>query len=405
MARDLGIKSTAKSPFYFLSYNSEDQERVKVFAEFLDKNKIPLWYDNGIEIGDKWEKTIADRICDCESVIMFISKGIFQKPESYVHKEFEMARDYFEKKIIIVLLDKIAKKDVPRQYVSWWIDITHMQCINAAEYGNVAECAIRVMQAIGYDVQKTEPKEEPKAEPEKAEPKEEPKAEPEKAEPKKETKAESAVTPSAAEKITFDNGDVYEGGIVNGSPHGRGKITFKSGDIYEGDFDNGKMAGKGKYTWLNGEVYEGDFVDGKRTGKGKYSWPDGDTYEGDFTDGKRTGKGKFRWVFGNTYEGDFVDGKRTGKGKFKSIFGEVYEGDFADGKMTGKGKYTWLNGDTYEGDFVDGKRTGKGKFTYKSGDAYEGDFVDGKYHGAGKFVSADGALVQDGKWENGNFVV
>ena len=372
MARDLGIKSTAKSPFYFLSYNSEDQERVKVFAEFLDKNKIPLWYDNGIEIGDKWEKTIADRICDCESVIMFISKGIFQKPESYVHKEFEMARDYFERKIIIVLLDKIAKKDVPRQYVSWWIDITHMQCINAAEYGNVAECAIRVMQAIGYDVQKTEPKEEPKAEPEKAEPKEEPKAEPEKAEPKeepkaesekaepkKETKAESAVTPSAAEKITFDNGDVYEGGIVNGSPHGRGKITFKSGDIYEGDFDNGKMAGKGKYTWLNGEVYEGDFVDGKRTGKGKYSWPDGDTYEGDFTDGKRTGKGKFRWVFGNTYEGDFVDGKRTGKGKF----------------------------------------------TYKSGDAYEGDFVDGKYHGAGKFVSADGALVQDGKWENGNFVV
>jgi len=56
------------------------------------------------------------------------------------------------------------------------------------------------------------------------------------------------------EKLTFKNGSVYEGEILDGKPHGKGKCIIKpvyeneGDDEYEGDFVNGKLHGKGKYT-------------------------------------------------------------------------------------------------------------------------------------------------------------
>jgi hypothetical protein len=45
------------------------------------------------------------------------------------------------------------------------------------------------------------------------------------------------------------------------------KLTFEDGSIYEGDFVKGKKHGKGKYTFPNGNAYEGDFVDDFLHGK------------------------------------------------------------------------------------------------------------------------------------------
>ena len=42
---------------------------------------------------------------------------------------------------------------------------------------------------------------------------------------------------------------------------GKGKMTYANGDVYEGDFMNNKFHGKGKFTYENGVVYEGDFLD------------------------------------------------------------------------------------------------------------------------------------------------
>ena len=144
-----------------------------------------------------------------------------------------------------------------------------------------------------------------------------------------------------------------------------GKYIWADGDVYEGGYIDGIKTGKGKYTWPNGNVYEGDWIDDARTGKGKFIWADGDVYEGDFVDGNRTGKGKIIWANGNVYEGDWIDNSRTGKGKV--IFGSstkwpdhIYKGDFVDGSRTGKGKYTWPNGDVYLGYWKNGNMDGKG---------------------------------------------
>jgi hypothetical protein len=40
----------------------------------------------------------------------------------------------------------------------------------------------------------------------------------------------------------FDDGDTYEGNLVNDVMNGYGKYTWSNGDIYEGDWVNGAMS-------------------------------------------------------------------------------------------------------------------------------------------------------------------
>jgi len=93
-------------------------------------------------------------------------------------------------------------------------------------------------------------------------------------------------------KITYDDGSVYEGDLINGNPHGKGKITFADGNMYEGDWVNGKRHGKGKSAFTNGDKYEGDYANDQRNGKGKYTFKNGNIGEGDYVNGKLHGSEK-----------------------------------------------------------------------------------------------------------------
>ena len=56
--------------------------------------------------------------------------------------------------------------------------------------------------------------------------------------------------------------DKYEGDYnEEGKKHGKGKMTYVNGDIYEGDFKDNKMNGVGTFTFASGGVYEGDYQD------------------------------------------------------------------------------------------------------------------------------------------------
>ena len=70
------------------------------------------------------------------------------------------------------------------------------------------------------------------------------------------------------------NGDVFEGSLVNGKPHGNGAIRRKSGDLYQGGFYEGAYHGKGRLVATDGTDYTGGFQSGAKHGRGRESYKD-----------------------------------------------------------------------------------------------------------------------------------
>lgn len=46
--------------------------------------------------------------------------------------------------------------------------------------------------------------------------------------------------------------------------NGKGKLTYSNGDHYEGEFKDNLPFGKGIYVFRNGDKYEGNWIDGNR---------------------------------------------------------------------------------------------------------------------------------------------
>lgn len=68
--------------------------------------------------------------------------------------------------------------------------------------------------------------------------------------------------PNGSGKITYKNGNVYEGGWNMGVPCGDGKVSFTNGDVFEGVFKIGKSKTKGIMTYVNGKKAKGRLKNG-----------------------------------------------------------------------------------------------------------------------------------------------
>lgn len=149
MSTYLGFPPTQRPSYFFVSYNSDDSVLVASFVKSLYHNNVPLWYDYGIEYGEKWEEQITLKIKDCQAILLFFTKGIFLKEQSYVKREYDIAK-FLNKKIYVVIVDKIEKEDIPINKLSWWIDIQENQCIDLKDRSLDDEPARIIMEGIGY---------------------------------------------------------------------------------------------------------------------------------------------------------------------------------------------------------------------------------------------------------------
>ena len=155
-------------------------------------------------------------------------------------------------------------------------------------------------------------------------------------------------------KMEFKDG--YFDGEVDEKGNFTGKIVYNNGDLYDGVMINGVFSGKVLIHYDYG-VYDGEWRDGDKNGTGTMTWTDGDCYVGQFLEGTMHGKGKFTWSNGDVYEGDWVGGKMQGVGKL--TWGnkcEYYDGEWADSERHGKGVYRNPNGNLFEETFVKGER-------------------------------------------------
>ena len=178
-------------------------------------------------------------------------------------------------------------------------------------------------------------------------------------------------------KITYSNGDVYEGGMAGLKKSGTGTYTYKNGDVYVGSFADDRANGSGTMTYANGNVYTGAFKDGLPDGEGTLTYKSGDTYVGSFAAGRKNGKGTY--TSGDAvYTGAYVNDVREGEGKQVYANGDVYEGTFKNDMRNGQGTYTFANGERYVGSFRDNQLSGEGTYTWPSGKTYTGRFENGK---------------------------
>lgn len=150
-------------------------------------------------------------------------------------------------------------------------------------------------------------------------------------------------------------------------------------NVYLGELDeDSRRHGYGKITYFNGDSYEGNWSEDKPDGLGIYRWRDGGWYEGEFAEGKMNGKGKRVYSSGNVYVGEFVGGKKQGRGEMKYKNGDVYVGEWEDDDMNGEGTYTWSSGDTFTGRFKQDQREGRGTLTLSTGEVYEANWQSGR---------------------------
>lgn len=132
MANNWGfIPKEGKS--YFISYNSLDWQRIAPIASELVTMGYPVWYDLGLHAGTTtWREQISRHIDDAYAVILFVTKGIFDREQSYVINEYEEAKG-IDKVVIPVFLDDIMLRDVMpkyRSYVPEWNGLQGVKSTN-----------------------------------------------------------------------------------------------------------------------------------------------------------------------------------------------------------------------------------------------------------------------------------
>ena len=179
----------------------------------------------------------------------------------------------------------------------------------------------------------------------------------------------------------------YDEILTNLSVFNTEKINIK---IY--DFDN--------------NFYIGDLLNGKKTGSAKLMYLDEDmTYFGEFKNGLREGKGNLTSKDNKyIYDGGWKNDKFHGEGSFASPKLGKYSGSFKDGLFDGKGYLITPENNVYKGKFLKGEKSGEGEYKLNTGYVYIGGFKNDLYHGMGKLYDNKKIIIQEGKFQKGEFV-
>ena len=145
MATDFGFKaSEKKSGYYFVSYNTEDSDRVAPICRYLHEAGFDIWYDIGIPHDSMWPSVIGSKVRRSAFFIIFITRKIFIKAgktipekgidEVWTYREYNIAKDWKDEgEKLIIVLDKWKdiKEVVPDALSDWYSQLYNHQGIYA----------------------------------------------------------------------------------------------------------------------------------------------------------------------------------------------------------------------------------------------------------------------------------
>lgn len=147
---------------------------------------------------------------------------------------------------------------------------------------------------------------------------------------------------------------------------------------------------KGKITYPNGDIYEGEILFGMKHGFGKLIETIGLNYIGDFMFDKKEGKGQIENVNCKCqFFGKFEKNKKQGFGRHVSCRGEVVDGEYENDKLN-FGTIYYSNGDKYFGEIYGLSPHGKGELFLREKNVLEkGTWIHGKKESNSKFTRSD----------------
>ncbi len=90
--------------YIFISYAHKDATVVLSCVEAMKKNRISVWYDNGIEAGSEWPEYIAEKVMNCEKFVLFISKAYLESQNCKRELNFAISR---KKEILSIFLEDV----------------------------------------------------------------------------------------------------------------------------------------------------------------------------------------------------------------------------------------------------------------------------------------------------------
>ncbi len=223
--------------------------------------------------------------------------------------------------------------------------------------------------------------------------------------------------------LNYENGDKYDGDVIDDIRNGVGTMIYSNGNKYIGDWENDKKQGVGVLYKKNGDIYKGQWFNDKLDGKCDMIFKSGLTYNGDIKNGVITGYGNMKYDNGERYTGHFLNNKKHGTGVLETDDGVYYNGDWFDNKIqgngnmiystrenyigsfvnnmrNGKGVMTYIDRSTYNGFWVNNLRQGNGNMKYINGNEYDGDWNNNVRSGNGKYYDVEYGYEYDGMWEN-----
>lgn len=82
--------------------------------------------------------------------------------------------------------------------------------------------------------------------------------------------SENNLPKSKIDRVEYEDGRVYTGGLFHGTPHGIGQMIYPDGCSYYGNFQFGLMHGSGHQIFIDKSEYKGPYSNGLKMGVGLY---------------------------------------------------------------------------------------------------------------------------------------
>ena len=140
-------------------------------------------------------------------------------------------------------------------------------------------------------------------------------------------------------EMLFANGDVMAIKWKNNLANGCGIYIYANGTEIRGIWVNGVLSStlRSKLTFINGDIYNGPFVNCEMNGLGTYfTAEDGEEFTGNFVNGFRVGYGISEWKNGSVYKGNWANNTFDGIGTLLTP-NKIYTGPWYNGIQQSNG--------------------------------------------------------------------